>query len=110
MVLSKSSFLAPIFTATPKPCMTSSLPCPMMWTPTTLSSGPTQTSLYTEGSLCSSSIIEKYRERKEDLSTIERQCLGKWDMRKRKDIHILTASPYFLRASGSVKPTVPIVG
>ena len=39
-VESKSLFLAPIFTATPKPCIISELPSPKICIPTILSSGP----------------------------------------------------------------------
>src|SRR5690606_6389977 len=44
-VSSKSRFVAPIFTATAKPCSISSAPGPITCRPTMRSSGPAQTSL-----------------------------------------------------------------
>ena len=63
-----NAHLPPILIATPKPCVISSLPRPMICKPTTRSSSPTTMSLCTDGSFSCSSSMLKYRARKEDLS------------------------------------------
>mmetsp|Transcript_4289 Transcript_4289/g.13525 ORF Transcript_4289/g.13525 Transcript_4289/m.13525 type:complete len:213 (+) Transcript_4289:235-873(+) len=89
---SKSALVAPILTATAKPCSISSAAMPITWRPTTRSSSPAQTSFIAIGFLASSSHSAK--------------CIG-----LKTDLYALTfASPYASRACGSVSPIVPIVG
>ena len=91
---SKSLFLAPIFTATAKPCSISPVPRPIKCSPTTFSSGPSHTILNSVGFFFASSDGKI-------LYTMAANFV--WYI-------LIFSLPYLAMASGSVSPIVPTSG